>query len=86
MNLQINTTKTEVLYQPSPNNMSPEDHEIIANGETLEVVSSFKYLGSTRTADNRADKGISCRIQEACASFIKPEKPLMDDTRSSTLY
>ena len=71
MGLQINTSKTEVIYQPSPNNTTPRKPDIKINGETLKVVNSFKYLGSTLTPDNRADKEISCRIQSACAAYAK---------------
>ena len=76
MGLHINSSKTEVLFQPSPNNTSPEDPVISVDGESLKVVSSFKYLGSTITTDGRADKEITCRIQNACASFGKLENRL----------
>ena len=42
MGLQINTSKTEVLYQPSPTNTSPVEPTIVVNGEILKVVPSFK--------------------------------------------
>ena len=74
--LQINTIKTEVMYQPSPDNIAPVEPTIIINGEALKVVQSFKYLGSTLSSDNRADKEISNRIRIACASFGKLEKRL----------
>ena len=76
MGLQLNTSKTEVLYQPSPTNICPVEPAITVDGETLKVVPSFKYLGSTLTTDCRADKEISCRIQSACASFGKLERRL----------
>ena len=76
MGLGINTSKTEVLYQPSPENTSPQEPSIQVSGETLKVVSSFKYLGSTITSDNRVDKEVSCRIRNACASYGKMEKKL----------
>ena len=76
MGLQINTSKTEIIYQPSPDNTAPREPVIQINGETLKVVPSFKYLGSTLTLDNRVDKEISCRIQNACASYGKLEKRL----------
>ena len=74
--LEINTQKTEVLYQPSPTNTNPDTPTIVVNGEALKVVSSFKYLGSTVTEDNRADKEIACRIRSSCASFGKLETKL----------
>ena len=74
--LQINTGKTEVMYQPSPRNPAPLEPLITVNGEPLKVVPCFKYLGSTLSNDNRADREIVCRIQSACASFGKLEKRL----------
>ena len=74
--LKINTDKTEVMYQPSPRNSAPENPQITVNGAHLKVVPHFKYLGSTLSTDNRADKEIVCRIQSACASFGKLEKRL----------
>ena len=84
--LQINISKTEVIYQPSPRNTSPQDPRIIINGEALKVVTSFKYLGSTLSMDNRADKEISCRVRSACASFGKFERRLWNrpDIRLAT--
>ena len=74
--LQINKGKTEVLYQPSPDNTEPQPPIITINGEALKVVKSFKYLGSTVSDDARADQEISNRIQSACASYGKLEKRL----------
>ena len=76
MGLQINTDKTEILYQPSPSNTSPVNPVITVDDVPLKVVPSFKYLGSTLSIDGRADKEISCRIQSASASFGKLEKKL----------
>ena len=42
----------------------------------FKVVSNFKYIGSTFTINNHAEKEIYCRIQSACASFGKLEKRL----------
>ena len=69
--LQINTQKTEVLYQPAPQRSNAEEPEITIGGSVLKVVKNFKYLGSTVTVDNKAEKEISNRIQNACASFGK---------------
>ena len=76
MGLQINTQKTEVLYQPAPHSDETEMPQIVVDGEVLKVVGNFKYLGSTVTADNRADREIACRIQSASASFGKLEQKL----------
>ena len=74
--LQINTDKTEVMYQPAPRNLAPLAPQITVNGDVLKVVPYFKYLGSTLSKDNRADKEITCRVQSACASFGKLDKRL----------
>ena len=71
MGLQIDTQKTEVLYQPAPQKIHTEKPEISVGGSVLKVVKTFKYLGSTVTDDNRADREILHRIQNACASFGK---------------
>ena len=76
--LQINISKTELMYQPAPGNPTRNEAEprITINGEALKVVQTFKYLSSTLSVDNRADSEISSRIQNACASFGKLEKRL----------
>ena len=74
--LQINIGKTEVMYQPAPDNVHPREPSIKIKGEELAVVTTFKYLGSTIANNNRVDKEISCRIQNASASFGKLEKRL----------
>ena len=53
--LQINTSKTQVIYQPSLDNTARREPDIEINGETLKVVPSFKHLGSTLTPGNRVD-------------------------------
>ena len=45
--LQINTFKTEVIYQRSPDNNTPREPVITINGESLKVVPWFKYLINT---------------------------------------
>ena len=47
--LQINIHKTELLYQPSPNNRTRENNAqpiVTIDGEVLNTVHKFKYLGS----------------------------------------
>ena len=45
----------EVMYQHSPTSQVPEDPCDMKKAEALNVVTSYKYLGSTLTTDNRAD-------------------------------
>ena len=68
--LQINTNKTEVLYQPSPGEayVAPT---IEVNNNVLKDVSSFTYLGSTLTNNNSSDAEVVRRIQAASAAFGK---------------
>ena len=51
LGLQINVGKTEVMYQPSPNNSNPQEPIIEINREPLKVVTNFKYLGSMLASD-----------------------------------
>ena len=78
MGLQTNTRKKEVIYQPSPDNTATREPDIRINGDTLNAVNGFIYLGSTLTPDNRADKEISCRIQSACAAYAKLGKKTVE--------
>ena len=57
--LQINTSKTEVVYQPSPENTAPVEPTIFVIGEILKVFPNFNYQGSILSTDNKADKEIS---------------------------
>lgn len=66
--LTISTKKTEVMYQPSPGN-PPAKPNITINGEQLNSVDSFTYLGSTLTTSATIDKEINNRIAKASAAF-----------------
>ena len=52
--LKINVSKTELLYQPSPDEPS-ECQEVLVNGDALKKSSHFTYLGSAVTDTNSAD-------------------------------
>ena len=75
--LLIEISKTEVIYQPSPDNNTPHEHVATINGEALKVVPCFKCFGSALTPDNKVDKEISRRIQTAFA-YDKLEKKLVE--------
>lgn len=62
--LTISLGKTEVLVQPAPNTARPQP-AIVIDGVQLKCVNSFKYLGSTISADGSLDKEITSRIQKA---------------------
>ncbi|PIK36311.1 hypothetical protein BSL78_26854, partial [Apostichopus japonicus] len=66
--VQINSTKTELLYQPKPGKATQEK-EITIKGERLTQSNTFTYLGSTISSNNSADVEVSKRVQAACESF-----------------
>ncbi|PIK58516.1 hypothetical protein BSL78_04540 [Apostichopus japonicus] len=66
--LQINSAKTELLYQPKPGKATQEK-EITIKGERLTQSNTFTYLGSTISSNNSADVEVSKRVQAACKSF-----------------
>ena len=65
--LKINTKKTEVLYQPISTRTREED--IMADGNKLNSVLEFTYLGSTISSDGCVDDEIQRRMAKASASF-----------------
>jgi Reverse transcriptase (RNA-dependent DNA polymerase) len=68
--LKINCLKTEVMRQPIRGTTFGEPQELIYLEETpLREVQSFKYLGSTITADTKIDSEINTRIAQASAAF-----------------
>ena len=78
--LQISTHKTELLYQLSPNNQNRDNVQPIVtiDGEALNMVHKFKYLGSYVSDDIKVDTEISHRIQMASAAYGKLKKRLFD--------
>ena len=76
MGLKIKILKTEMLHQLPPERLNQPTPAIKLNGETLTVVSNFKYLGSTLTVDNRFDTEINNRIKNAYVLFGKLEDGL----------
>jgi hypothetical protein len=79
--LQINIHKTELLYQPRPNNRNSENNAkpiVTIDGEVLNTVHKFKYIGSYVSDDNKVDTYISHRTQMAFAAYGKLKKRLWD--------
>lgn len=66
--LQINMKKTEVLFQPTPGSLAISQ-PIHIEGNILNNVSSFTYLGSTVTSDNNLDKELQNRMAKASSAF-----------------
>ena len=59
--LTISTKKTEVMFQPAPGNQYHEPHRSV-NGQTLLVLETFTYLGSTLSRNAKIDAEINIRI------------------------
>ena len=65
--LKINIKKTEVLYQPNSTRTREED--IMVDGNKLNSVLEFTYLGSTISSNGCIDDEIQRRMAKARASF-----------------
>ena len=65
--LTINIKKTEVLYQSNSTRTREED--IMVDGNKLNSVLEFTYLGSTISSDGCIDDEIQRRMAKASASF-----------------
>ena len=65
--LKINIKKTEVLYQPNSTRTREED--IMVDGNKLNSVLEFTYLGNTISSDGCIDDEIQRRMAKASASF-----------------
>ena len=63
--LKINIKKTEVLYQPN----STQEEDIMVDGNKLNSVLEFTYLGSTISSNGCIDDEIQRRIAKASGSF-----------------
>ena len=66
--LTISTKKTEVMLQPAPGNQYHEP-QITVNGQTLQAVETFTYLGSTLSRTATIDAEINNRISKASSAF-----------------
>ena len=65
--LKINIEKTEVLYQP--NSVRPREEDIMLDGNKLNSVLEFTYLGSTISSNGCIDDEKQRRVAKASASF-----------------
>ena len=64
--LKINIAKAKVVRFNAVN-----DEKVVVNGEELEDVDSFVYLGAKVTTSGGADDDIICRLGKARAVFGK---------------
>nr|VZH94938.1 unnamed protein product [Spirometra erinaceieuropaei] len=70
LGLVINTQKTVVMHQPSPNTATPPNApQISVNGTQLQVVENFPYLGSTLSLNTKIDDEVARRISKASQAF-----------------
>ena len=65
--LKINIKKTEVLYHPNSIRTSEED--IMVDGNKLNSVLEFTYLGNNISRNGCIDDEIQRRVTKARASF-----------------
>ncbi|XP_076035371.1 uncharacterized protein LOC143021649 [Oratosquilla oratoria] len=75
--LTISTKKTEVMYQPAPGKQYQEP-QIQVNGQTLQAVDTFTYLGSTLSRNATIDADINYRISKASSAFGRLRKNVLE--------
>ena len=66
--LTISTKKTEVVHQPAPGKPYSEPN-ITVNGQKLQVVDKFTYLGSTLSRAVHIDDEVTARTPKASVAF-----------------
>ena len=71
--LTINTKKTEVMHQPAPGKPYIEPN-ITINGQRLNVVDRFTYLGSTLSRRVVIDDEVNARLSKASIAFGRLHK------------
>lgn len=72
MGLIINETKTKIIRNTG-------DTQYIVDGEEIEVVEDFKYLGQIMSFNNRQSKNIDARVSAAWRSFWAMKSFLLSD-------
>ncbi|XP_076036009.1 uncharacterized protein LOC143021970 [Oratosquilla oratoria] len=81
--LTISTKKTEVMFQPVPRNQYHEP-QIQLNGQTLQAVENFTYLGSTLSRSANIDAEVNNRSSKASSAFGRLRKNVWE-TREISL-
>ena len=69
--MRVNGKKTKVLYQPGPADPTSAHETVLVNGEEVERVDSFPYLGSVLTAEATCGTEIERRLGAAHGAFGK---------------
>ena len=80
--MEVSTEKAKVMVNSS-NNISAN---ITMNGEPLEEVSSFKYLGATLTEDGTCTAEIRMRIVTATAAMARLSRVRKSDISFHTRF
>ena len=75
--LTISIKKTKVVYQPAPGNPYKEP-TITVNGQRLQVVDKFSYLGSTLSRVVHIDDEVSARFAKTSAAFGRLRESIWD--------
>ena len=78
LGLDLNIKKTQVLHQPAPGT-HPQPPTIHVDGNTLENVDQFAYLGSLLSTRPTIDAEVHHRIGCASAAFARLRKRLFDN-------
>ena len=81
--LKINIKKTDVLYQPNSTRTREED--IMVDGNKLNFVLEFTYLGSSISSNGCIDSEIQKRMPKASASFGRLRQRLWNNHHVSML-
>nr|VZI38030.1 unnamed protein product [Spirometra erinaceieuropaei] len=71
LGLVINTQKTVVMHQPPPNSATGPNAppQISVNGNQLQVVENFPYLGSTLSRNTKIDDEVANRTSKTSQAF-----------------
>ena len=80
--LNINTKKTDVMYQPAPKSPYNELH-ISVKKQRLKAVENFTYLGSILSRCANIDDEVKNRITEASWAFGNLKKKVLEERRIS---
>ena len=78
--LTISTKKTEMMHQPAPGKPYIEPN-ITINGQRLNAVYRFTYLGSTLSTNVVIDEEVNTRLVKASAAFWSTYKDRMGQKR-----
>ena len=88
LGLTLNISKTETMFQHERGYPSPTDSlpSIQINGEELNAVNNFKYLGSTVSSNASLDMETQSRISAAATAYNKLSKRIFcnNDILSNT--